>query len=351
MPKKLRTYFPCRWQDTVLLLIVMVAALDLCLLLRPLGIAGLHVPLVFVLAVMIVSGCTKGYLYGLLASIIAVLGVNFAFTYSADSYAMLLTGYPLTFLTLFSVSIMTSTFTTRNRDQERIRTDAEREKMRANLLRGIGHDLRTPLTSIIAASNLLLEEEQHIDTQQRRELLLNMRNQSEWLIRMVENLLSITRVGGEAANLTRVPAAAEELIGEVAANFQKLYPAVRVDAISPEKLVMVSVDVVLIEQVLFNLMENAVQHGKATEIVISVVPSGKKVQFYVDDNGSGIDEALLPHLFEDYVYQITKESSHDMKQNLGIGLSVCMAILKAHNSALHARNKADGGAQFSFTLS
>ncbi len=347
---KLRQYFPTCWQDAVVLIVVMTSVLDLCLLLQPLGPTGLHIPLVFVLAVLIISGCTTGYLYGVLASIIAVFGVNFAFTYPYFATSFFQAGYPLTFLTMFSVSIVTSTFTIKTRDQERMRIAAEREKMRANLLRGIGHDLRTPLTSIIAATNLLLEEGHFIDERDQRELLRGVRDESEWLIRMVENLLSITRFGGEAANLSRVPAAAEELMGEVAMKFQKRFPDVRVDAIGPDELLIVSVDVVLIEQVLFNLMENAVLHGKADEIILSVMPVGKKTLFLVEDNGCGVDDALLPHLFEDYFYQISRESGHDRKQNLGIGLSVCMAILKAHNSVLKARNKPDGGAVFSFML-
>ncbi|GKH50184.1 MAG: PAS domain-containing sensor histidine kinase [Oscillospiraceae bacterium] len=350
MIAKLKQYFPCCWQDTVVLTILMASALDICLLLQPLGTNGLHVPLVFVLAVLITAGHTTGYLYGILASVIAMFGVNFVLT-SYFSLRFWLAGYPLTFLTMFSVSIVTSTFTTKTREQERIRIDAEREKMRANLLRGIGHDLRTPLTSIIAATNLLLEDGNRLGEDEQREMLCSIRDESEWLIRMVENLLSITRFDGGAAKLKRVDAAAEELMGEVAMKFQKRFPEVRVDAVSPNELLMISADVVLIEQVLFNLMENAVLHGHADAITLSVEPDGKKALFQVEDNGCGIDEALLPHLFEDYVYQITGESSHDMKQNLGIGLSVCMAILKAHNSTLRARNKTEGGAVFSFILS
>lgn len=111
------------------------------------------------------------------------------------------------------MSIVTSTFTTKTREQERIRIDAEREKMRANLLRGIGHDLRTPLTSIIAATNLLLEDGNRLGEDEQREMLCSIRDESEWLIRMVENLLSITRFDGGAAKLKRVDAAAEETDG------------------------------------------------------------------------------------------------------------------------------------------
>lgn len=349
MLTKFKEYFPCCWQDMVVLIVVMASALDICLLLKSSEGNGLHVPLVFVLAVLIVSGCTTGYLYGISASVISIFGVVFVLS-TNYSYKIWLTGYPLTLLTLFSVSIVTCTFTTKTRSQERIRLDVEREKMRANLLRGIGHDLRTPLTSIIAVTNLMLEDENTLTQEQNHELLSNIQDEAQWLIRMVENLLSITRFDSGAA-VKRTPAAAEELIGEVAMKFQKRFPQVRVDAVSPPELLMVSVDVVLIEQVLFNLMENAVLHGDANDITLCVSPHGRQVLFQVEDNGRGIDEALLPHLFEDYVYQITQESSHDMKQNLGIGLSVCMAILKAHGSVLQALNKPQGGAVFRFILS
>lgn len=105
-------------------------------------------PLLFVLAVLFISRFTDGYIYGLVASMVAVVGVNYVFTYPYFEFNFTITGYPLTFLSMLAVSISVGTLTTQIKQQEQIKLEVEKEKMRANLLRAVSHDIRTPLTSL-----------------------------------------------------------------------------------------------------------------------------------------------------------------------------------------------------------
>ena len=148
------------WRDLGTTFIVLGAGFALCAGLQLISDTDFHVPLIFVLAVLLVSLFTDGYLFGLASSVISVVGVNFVFTYPYFHINFYMTGYPLTFLCMLVVSIISCTLMSRVRKGEQARLEAEREKMRANLLRAISHDFRTPLTSIIGSVNVLREREE-----------------------------------------------------------------------------------------------------------------------------------------------------------------------------------------------
>ena len=132
--------------------------------------------------------------------------------------------------------------------------------------------------------------------------------------------------------------------------FKKRNPKVEVSVTVPEDLLFVPMDAVLIEQVIFNLLENAVIHGKTTKnISLSVEVSGKNVSFSVKDDGVGIKEEAIPHLFTDY-FDSERMSFSKEKRNMGIGLSVCQSIIKVHGGSITAENCKDGGAEFRFQL-
>ena len=118
----------------------------------------------------------------------------------------------------------------------------------------------------------------------------------------------------------------------------------------PEEVLLVPMDVILIEQVIVNVMENAVLHGKTTTTIsISITSDDQMVVFRIEDDGQGIREDMLPNLFEGGMHTQENEES-DARRNMGIGLSVCMSIIKAHNGNMHAKNKKNGGAVFAFSL-
>ena len=345
----LKTSFPFSWRDTFVTLGIIAVASALCAVLRLFSDSDFHVPLIFVLATLLVSLMTTGYLFGIAASIIAVFGVNIVFTYPYFRMNFSLTGYPLTFVCMFAVSIITCTLASRVKESERVRIEAEREKMRANLLRAISHDFRTPLTSMIGSINVVRESGDILSAADKDKLLSDSVSEAEWLINMVENLLSITRIGGDPnASLHTEPQVVEEVLWEAASRFRRQYPDFRVDIRIPEELLLVEMDAVLIEQVILNLLINAAIHGKtATAATLSVACSGDFALFSVEDNGSGIPPEKLAHLFDGYAVRTGSED--DSTRTMGIGLSVCSTIVTAHGGTMQAENT-PRGARLSFTL-
>lgn len=305
---------------------------------------------IFILAVLLISRFTDGYFYGIIASVISILGVNYAFTYPYFSLNFTISGYPLTFAVMLCVSVMVSALTTRAKRQEKIKAEIELEKSRANLLRGISHDIRTPLTSIIGSSSAFLDNSAKLSDEAKRELVSDIRDEANWLVRIVENVLSITKINQSSAEISKNPELIEEIIEVAAIKFKKQFPNISLLTSVPESILFVPMDATLIGQVIFNLLENAVIHGeKTTEVSLSVAKGGREVIFSVCDNGAGILKGLLPHLF-DSSFINGKEKRSDTKRNMGIGLSVCKTIIKAHGGVIWAENQKNGGAAFHFTL-
>ena len=336
-------------QDLRTTFLILLVAVAFCILLQRLEpSAGFSMP-VFVLTVLLTSWLTTGYFWGLLSAVLGVIAVNYFFTYPFWAFNLTITGYPLSFLTFLSVSIITSTLTTKTRQLDKLRMENEKIRMRADLLRSVSHDIRTPLTSIIGSTSAVLDNPD-LSLEDRRTLLQDVKQESQWLIRMVENLLSITRIGGDQAELTTRPEPAEEVLAEAIQKAHKRLPDIQFTVNVPDELLMVPMDPILIEQVLSNLIENAVVHGVTTTAIhlsVSKTEDGLAA-FSVRDNGQGIPPALLPHLY-DYSIRHSAGPTGDGKRNMGLGLSVCNAIVKAHGGHLTARNTGDG-AEFIFCL-
>ncbi len=232
-------------------------------------------------------------------------------------------------------------------EQRRILVEATKEKMRSNLLRAISHDLRTPLTGILGASSAILEN--NLDTIMHNKLISNIRDESQWLIRMVENLLSVTRIQEGTMSVAKEPEAAEEIVAESLSRIRTRYPDRKITVKVPDDLLLVPMDGTLIAQVLINLLENAIKHSpENSEVVVDVIKKENTAQFEVIDNGEGIAEQDLPYLFDSYVPNGKKSS--DSSRGMGIGLSICMSIIKAHHGTMEAENRKQGGAVFRFTL-
>ena len=347
-PSLAARWFPFSWRDLLVSAVILSCAIGLCSLLRLADSSDGFASPVFVLAVLLISRLTTGYLFGLIASVLGVICVNFVFTYPYWAVNFTIPGYPLTFLTFLMVSVITGTLTAQAKQQERLRAENEKEKMRANLLRSVSHDIRTPLTAILGATSAVLENPQ-MSPSDRQVLLEDVRDDAQWLIQVVENLLSITRIGGDQARISKGPEAAEEILAEAARKFRRRFPSVPVSVSAPESLLLVPMDPILIGQVLSNLLENAVLHGETTTLIrLSVRQSGSFARFSVQDNGQGISEKALSTLF-DGTLKHSETPSGDGKRNMGLGLSVCLAIVRAHGGTMEAHNLKTG-AEFSFQL-
>ncbi len=234
-------------------------------------------------------------------------------------------------------------------EQRRIMIEAEKEKMRSNLLRAISHDIRTPLTGIYGASSAILENGASLDKQTHDKLIANIKEDSQWLIRMVENLLSITRINEGTMNVTKSAEVAEEIVAEAISQIRKRFPGRKIHVKAPDELLVVPMDGTLIEQVLMNLIENAIKHSpEDSDIEVEVTRESQFALFEVRDHGKGISEEDFPYLFESYVPDGKRTA--DSARGMGIGLSICLSIIKAHHGTLEAVNRSGGGAVFQFRL-
>ena len=326
-----------------------LAAVMCCLLLRSFDMHNdtSYVAMIFLLDVFLTAYWTDGYLLGIIMAVVGVFSVDIIFTYPFWHISFTLTGFPLTFLVMMTISILTATVTSRAKQTEQVRREADREKMYADLLRAVSHDIRTPLTGIVGATNVLLEQEDELTHGQREQLLRSTNEDAQWLIRIVENLLSITRISSEEAKVKKAPEAAEEVIESAVAKTHKHYPEVDIRVHLPDELMMVPMDPLLMEQVLVNLMENAVIHGETHHIDVTLSSEGNCAVFTVADDGRGIPLHLLPKLFDG---SARSDRSSDGKRSMGIGLSVCRTIVLAHSGVIRGDNRQEGGAVFTVTL-
>ncbi|QLY79817.1 sensor histidine kinase KdpD [Clostridium intestinale] len=498
-----RLYFS--WKDSLLTLGLIIIATFISLALREIDIGDQNIIMVYILFVLIISRITRGYMYGVMASLISVLTFNFFFTVPFYTFNAIQAGYPITFIIMLIVALITSALTVRiktqasqavarerrtevlyeinkrllvtrglkniieltndyitklfsrsvifytndlenkfdysfakvsntdedtfmitedekavanwvfvngkragagtdtlmgagafympvasqnrvlgvigiscrvgvlsqdNRqflrmiisqvamalerqylsdEQRKILVESEKEKMRSNLLRAIAHDLRTPLTGILGSSSAILESGDVIDENTKEKLLYNIKEDSQWLIRMVENLLSVTRINEGTMNVAKTPEAVEEIVAEAIARIRQRFVGSYIEVKVPDELLLVPMDGTLIVQVLINLLDNAIKHTINNEkIEVIVKKKVNLVLFEVIDNGVGISQEDFPYLFESYIPNGKKSS--DSSRGMGIGLSICKSIIKAHGGKIEAANKKTSGAVFRFTL-
>lgn len=347
----------CKCKDIIknaLLMLVMIAiGVGLCLIIKTTFTTDILIPAVMVFSVFLISVFTDGYVYGILASIVSVIIVNFAFTFPYFKIDFLIPENITSAIIMIAIAFITCGFTSKIKYQEMLKKESEMEKMRANLLRAVSHDFRTPLTTIYGASSALIENGREFTDEQREKMLRGIQQDSQWLYRMVENLLSITRLDGDI-KLIKTPIALDELIDSVLIKFAKRYPDQEVEVNLPDELVIIPMDAILIEQVIINILENAVQHAEGMKnLALNVKCDGDRVVFEIQDDGDGIPEDRLKHLFDGSLLgDSSDEVSADCRQrkNAGIGLSVCATIIKAHGGDISAYNSVEGGAVFRFTL-
>ena len=306
-------------------------------------------PMIFVLGVFLVSWRTQGYFFGIASSLISVLAVNWAFTYPYWAFDLISPEGISSAVVMLIVSTMTGALTTRLKQQEKLKAEAETERMRGNLLRAVSHDLRTPLTSIYGSCSAMIENFDSIPREKQMKLLKDIQSDSQWLNRMVENLLSVTRVDADKVRLSKQSTVLEELVDALLVKFHKHYPDTAVQVSIPDDFVSIPMDPVLIEQVLMNLLENAVFHAHGMRnLWLRVEIRNKDAVFFVEDDGCGISDERMAHLFTGLLD--SKAPIDSNRSNMGIGLSVCRTIIKAHGSELKAGNRPEGGAAFQFAL-
>ena len=338
------------WRDILITFLSLAFAFGLSLPFQYVFDVEEHVTTVFVFAVFLVSLVTDGYIYGLLAAIIGAVAVNYAFTFPYFAIDFIIPVNLVSAIIMVTVAVITSTLTTKLKQHEAMKAESEKERMRANLLRAVSHDLRTPLTTIYGSGTTLLDNADAMTDEQKKKIVSGIVEDAEWLIRMVENLLSITRIDSGHVKIIKTATVLEELIDSVMLKFKKRYPAQKVDIELPDEVVLIPMDAILMEQVIVNILENAVQHARGmTRLMLRVFTLDGRAIFEIRDNGCGIDPKRLDTLFSG-VYTADDAAADSQKKNAGIGLSVCATIVSAHGGTIKAENAKTGGAIFRFAL-
>ncbi|AEE97987.1 DUF4118 domain-containing protein [Mahella australiensis] len=232
--------------------------------------------------------------------------------------------------------------------QQRAKIEMEHERLRSDLLRAISHDLRTPLTSILGSSSTVIENYDVLTDEMRRDFLQDIYDDAEWLSILVENILSMTRFSEGRIELKKEMEAVEEIVAEAVSRVNKRAKQHEISVSVPKELIMIPVDGILIEQVLINLLDNALKYTLPdSKINVSVKKEDGKVMFQVSDNGPGIPEEELPFIFNRFY---TKNLNNTSRPGMGLGLAICKSIVEAHGGEISADNDPAGGAVFRFTI-
>ena len=226
---------------------------------------------------------------------------------------------------------------------------AEQEKLRANLLRTISHDLRTPLTSISGNAGNLLANDEIFDTDTRRQIYTDIREDSEWLISLVENLLSVSRMGDGKSDIRMSAELVSDVIEEAIRRTEKNSSAHKLTVKESHTILLAKMDARLIVQVLINLIDNAIKYTPSgSEIEISAVEKGNEIAITVSDNGHGIADEIKPRVFD--MFYTGAEKIADSRRSLGLGLALCKSIVNAHGGEITVTDNSPHGAVFTFTL-
>lgn len=236
---------------------------------------------------------------------------------------------------------------------EEAKVRAENDKLRLTILRSISHDFRTPLAGITGASSTLLSNHNNLEEDTKNDLLNSIHDEATWLSHMVENILSLTRVQSAGGVIHKVPEVLDDVLFSAVQRIRTWLEEHDLEVLPPPEVVLVPMEGTLIEQVLINLLGNALQHTPAgTKIRLAAEVLNKNgnalVEFTVEDNGPGIPDVSIPTIFE--LFKQSQASREKNARGVGLGLGICRAIVEAHGGEITASNIPEGGARFSFTL-
>ena len=233
--------------------------------------------------------------------------------------------------------------------KRQINVEKDRERLRGNLLRSISHDLRTPLAGILGSVSTISDNYDVLDNDTKKELIQNIYEDTSWLVHSVENILSMTRLDEGRLEIKKDVEIVEEIISESISKVTKFSGKHNIKTDLPEKMIILFVDGLLIEQVLINLIDNAIKYTQSDSIIeIKVTQKEENVLFEVSDNGKGIPKEDIEYIFDRFY---TKTNGISLKKRgIGLGLAICKSIIEAHNGYMEAFNNSAGGATFKFSL-
>lgn len=236
-----------------------------------------------------------------------------------------------------------------SKEREAAALMAKNEQLRANLLRSISHDLRTPLTSISGNAGILLSSEDCIDREKRLRLYEDIYDDSLWLINLVENLLSVTRIEDGTMKLRLTAELLDEIIAEALRHTDRRRSEHNIRVVSDDSLLLVRADARLIMQVIINLVDNAIKYTpRGSQVTVETKKVGEAAVVTVADTGDGISGEVKEHIFDMFYTAGTRVA--DSRRSLGLGLALCKSIITAHGGTITVTDNVPHGAVFTFTL-
>lgn len=316
---------------------ILIAATLVGLLFSGLKIPEANIIAVYILGVLIISIITSSWMYSFLASVISVLAFNFLFTIPRFTLRAYDPSYPVTFGIMFLVALITGSLASRMKEYARESAQAamqiEKEQLRADLLRSISHDLRTPLTSISGNASNLLSNENEFSQETRMQIYGDIYDDSMWLIKLVENLLSVTRIEDGRMDLRMSAELMDEVIAEAMRHTDRNRDGRKIEVSSDEEFILGKMDARLIVQVVINLVDNAVKYTpEGAQIRIHTGKKDGMVVVSVSDTGPGIPDEQKSKVFEMF-YTGTNRAA-DGRRSLGLGLGLCRSIIRAHGGEI-----------------
>ena len=355
---------------------ILVTILLLCVAYLVSGILITHTggennsALVFVLVVVLISLLTTGYFYGIAASLVGTFCINYYFMFPFSAFSLSQAGYPVAMLSMLAISCVVCTLTARvklqtldairrekntrslyelneklNVEKSAIQLESAREVIRGNILRAVSHDLRTPLTAISGTASVLLSSP---DTPEGNvPMLADIKSDADALIILVENLLSVTRIQEGTIPLKKREELLEEVAGDAILTTRRRFPDTKIDLDLSDELLFLPMEPILSKQVMVNLLENAIRHaGNREHIALHLFRQDEWAVVEVRDRGKGLSAEIC------MAVQTGRPLNRDgdTTRGMGIGLSVCQSIIKAHDGFFAAGNNPEGGAVFRFGL-
>ena len=234
-------------------------------------------------------------------------------------------------------------------EKEQATVHAQNEQLRANLLRTISHDLRTPLTSISGNASNLLSNAETLDAETWTKICTDIFDDAQWLIGLVENLLSITRIEDGRMNLQISPQLMDEVVQETLRHISRKSKEHIITTTYSDEILLADMDARLIMQVIINLVDNAIKYTPpGSHVQVSARKRGESVEVRIADDGPGISDEAKAKLFD--MFYTANNARGDGRRGLGLGLSLCRSIVQAHGGSITVEDNYPKGAIFSFTL-
>lgn len=339
--------------NVLVTLAIQLAVVAVVLVLDALGFSQATGVIIFVLGVLLTALFTSDRVYCYAASALSVLCFNFFLVDPRYSLHVWGAEVPGTLAVMLVVALIASYLVTQMRKSARASTEAslkaQNEQLRADLLRSVSHDLRTPLTSISGNADMLLDQDIELTEQERVQILQAIYDDATWLTGMVENLLAVTRLDEGKVALRQEVELVDDVVEEAMRHVSRDAERHELVVVPSDELLLARMDPHIVVQVVVNLVNNAIAHTEQGSCIqITTSREGDFAAISVADDGEGVSDADKQYVFEPFY--TTNRTAADSRRGIGLGLALCRTLVEAHGGTLRVEDAVPHGAVFTFTL-